>query len=675
MKKKERLKVFRLGELFCGPGGLGYAAIHARISDPEYRIIHQWANDIDEDTCKTYRRNICPETPDSVICADVRELDINRLGEIDAFAFGFPCNDYSTVGEQRGLEGHYGALYTYGVKVLQKYQPQWFLAENVSGLTSANEQRAFQIILRDLAAAGYRIYPHLYCFEQYGVPQARHRVIIVGIRNDLPYVFKIPSTVPYSDIDVSCQSAIEKPPIPENAPNHEKTRPSELVVKRLAFIIPGENAWNAPIPEELQIKLKGGAKISQIYKRLEPEKPSYTVTGSGGGGTHMYHWEEDRALTNRERARLQTFPDDFVFEGSKESVRKQIGMAVPISGAKVIFEAILKTFAGEDYPATESQYPTKYDMEIVDLIDASLAKNTKEQYQARFKEFSAWAMENDLVSLPASEDTVAKYLAYLSEKNTAYSSVTQICAAIKLIHNGTEKKNPIDSPFIKQILKGYRRKHGTAPKKKVAATLDIVMSMIDALAMKHEKGELDILQYRRNICLIMIGFCGAFRRTELRELDYDDLKWAIDKNGQEVLLITVKKSKTDQEGKGMTKVIFPSANAKYDPLKMLKDWLRISGVDNGPLFRPIRRGGHVQRGRLTNMSVAEIIKKAALDAGITSDISGHSLRSGFVTTAIRQGKSERSIMNQTGHKSVEVLREYFQRENAIEDNAAENLIT
>ena len=96
-----------------------------------------------------------------------------------------------------------------------------------------------------------------------------------------------------------------------------------------------------------------GAKISQIYKRLDPTKPSYTVTGSGGGGTHIYHWSENRALTNRERARLQTFPDDFVFEGSKESVRKQIGMAVPCDGAKIIFEAVLKTFAGIKYEYIE----------------------------------------------------------------------------------------------------------------------------------------------------------------------------------------------------------------------------------------------------------------------------------------------------------------------------------
>ena len=96
--------------------------------------------------------------------------------------------------------------------------------------------------------------------------------------------------------------------------------------------------------------------MSMIYKRLDPEKPSYTITGSGGGGTHVYHWKENRALTNRERARLQTFPDNFIFEGSKESVRKQIGMAVPVKGAKIIFDSILKTFAGIDYLSVDEKF-------------------------------------------------------------------------------------------------------------------------------------------------------------------------------------------------------------------------------------------------------------------------------------------------------------------------------
>lgn len=351
---KQEITTFRLGELFCGPGGLALGAVTATIDDPKYRITHEWANDYDADTCETYRRNICPDQRDSVICGDVRELDIDSLGEIDAFAFGFPCNDFSVVGEQKGFDGKFGPLYSYGVKVLKKYKPYWFLAENVGGLKSANEGKAFEKILSDLKEAGYRVYPNLYKFEQYGVPQARHRMIIVGIREDLPYEFKVPSTEPYRDIDVTCRTAIEVPPIASDAPNHERTIQSKVVVERLKHIKPGQNAFTADLPEELKLNVKG-AKISQIYKRLDPNKPAYTVTGSGGGGTHIYHYDEPRALTNRERARLQTFPDDYVFEGSKESVRKQIGMAVPSKGAKIIFEAILNTFAGREYPSVEAK--------------------------------------------------------------------------------------------------------------------------------------------------------------------------------------------------------------------------------------------------------------------------------------------------------------------------------
>lgn len=347
------MSIFRLGELFCGPGGLAWGAVNADIGDPDFKIVHRWANDYDLDTCRTYTRNICPESKDSVICSDVRKLELDALPDIDALAFGFPCNDFSVVGEQKGFNGVFGPLYSYGVKVLKSHRPQWFLAENVGGLRSANEGNAFSKILSDMKAAGYRVYPNLYRFEKYGVPQARHRVIIVGIRDDLPYEFKIPSYAPYANADISCRTAIEMPPIPTDAPNNEPTKQSAVVVERLKHIKPGQNAFNADLPDELKLNVRG-AKISQIYKKLDPEKPAYTVTGSGGGGTHIYHWEEPRALTNRERARLQTFPDDYVFEGSKESVRKQIGMAVPCRGARIIFEAILKTFAGIDYESVES---------------------------------------------------------------------------------------------------------------------------------------------------------------------------------------------------------------------------------------------------------------------------------------------------------------------------------
>lgn len=189
---------FRLGELFCGSGGLAYGALHAKIELADFKIVHAWSNDCDVATCETYRHNICPNDPQSVICKDVRELDFSQLAPIDALAFGFPCNDFSLIGERRGFDGKYGSLYTYGVKALKYFQPLWFVAENVSGLRSTNEGKALKIILQDLKNAGYRLSVNLYKFEDYGIPQARHRVIIVGIRDDLNFEFKIPSPLLYN---------------------------------------------------------------------------------------------------------------------------------------------------------------------------------------------------------------------------------------------------------------------------------------------------------------------------------------------------------------------------------------------------------------------------------------------------------------------------------------------
>ncbi|MBV6479924.1 MAG: Modification methylase HaeIII [Ignavibacteria bacterium] len=343
---------FRLGELFCGPGGIALGAKEAAfiINGKEFSIVHEWANDYDKDTCETYSKNICSVNTKSVICKDVRKLNIDKLTEIDALAFGFPCNDFSIVGEQKGIEGPYGPLYSYGVKILQKFQPFWFLAENVGGLRNSNDGKAFEKIIEDLRDVGYDVKAHLYKFEYYEVPQRRHRIIIVGIRTDLNLDFKIP--ILKSPRIITSREAIENPPIIENSPNNELTNQSNNVIERLKHIKPGENAFTAKLPEHLQLNIRG-AQISQIYKRLDPDKPAYTITGSGGGGTHVYHWKYNRALTNRERARLQTFPDDFIFYGSKESVRKQIGMAVPPRGVKIIFEAILKTFAGIAYENTE----------------------------------------------------------------------------------------------------------------------------------------------------------------------------------------------------------------------------------------------------------------------------------------------------------------------------------
>ena len=346
--------VFRLGELFCGPGGIACGALRAKSDDGLLSVEHAWANDYDADTCETYRKNICPDNPASVYCGDVRELDIKALGEIDAFCYGFPCNSFSNVGEHKGLANEkFGQLYWYGIEVLNEYKPKWFVAENVSGIRSAGSGD-FQVILDDMRAAGYKLNVNLYKAEQYGVPQTRHRVIIVGIREDLPIEFRVPDPKKYSHCDISAGTALAN--IPSDAPNNTGRTLSKKVVERLSYIFPGENVWQAEdrlgddFPEELKIKTK--TKISQIYRKLDPNKPAYTVTAAGGGGTFMYHWT-DRELTNRERARIQTFPDNYEFVGNYSSVRKQIGMAVPCNLSEVVITAILNSFAGIEYPWVE----------------------------------------------------------------------------------------------------------------------------------------------------------------------------------------------------------------------------------------------------------------------------------------------------------------------------------
>ncbi len=336
-----------LGELFSGPGGL---ALGAQIGGERASVDvhHGWANDIDQDSVSTYVRNIKGANHDSVVVGDVRNLDFGRLTPITGLAFGFPCNDFSLVGESLGFGGSFGGLYKFGVDALNHFEPDWFVAENVGGLRSSNDGQALIQILAELMQAsrpGYVVTPHLYKFNEYGVPQTRQRVIIVGVRADVGIKFLPPSPAKFEAVDVSVRTALSDPPIPEDAPNNELTRQSETVIRRLQSIKPGRNAFNSDLPEDLRLNVKG-AQLSQIYRRLDPDLPAYTLTGSGGGGTHVYHWDEPRALTNRERARLQSFPDSFHFLGGKESVRKQIGMAVPPVGVAAIFDSLFKQLRG-----------------------------------------------------------------------------------------------------------------------------------------------------------------------------------------------------------------------------------------------------------------------------------------------------------------------------------------
>ena len=349
-----------VGELYSGPGGIGLGAAMAQVDTGKERWITEprWTNDYCADTCKTWEENVLGYEREQkgfsgkvdVYSGDVRELNIDALAPVDGLMFGFPCNDFSIVGEKKGFDGDFGPLYSYGVRVLRKSeQPSWFIAENVGGITSSNEGNAFTKILSDLRDSGYSITSHKYKLEQYGVPQARHRVIIVGFRDDLNLKFQVPAPLEHI---ITSGEALGKP-IPPGTFNNELTKQSARVVERLSYIDPGENCWNAKrLPDHLKLNVPR-TQLSHIYKKIDPNKPSYTVTGSGGGGTHMYHWSENRALTNRERARLQTFPDWFKFCGSKESVRKQIGMAIPVTASKLVVEAVLKTMAGVPYQSIE----------------------------------------------------------------------------------------------------------------------------------------------------------------------------------------------------------------------------------------------------------------------------------------------------------------------------------
>lgn len=392
---------FHMGELFCGPGGMAIASaqdvqVQAR-DGTVYKLSHAWGVDFSPCAIATFNANLGMGIRDDAWHFVNNSLD--EKNRINALAFGFPCNSFSQVGERRGIRDEkFGKLYKTGIAVLNAYEPEWFIAENVSGISGRDSGKQFNTILRELANAGpgYHVVAHLYKFEEYGVPQARHRYVIVGIRQD-----------------IAKERGLKfRPPAPTHGPGRDKpfvtagealksvrnstkwggrlTRQSENVVWRLKFTPPGENAWKldelvdpAKYPDDVlleylkqipwyekDIRPLGSvqamrkkieecrlhcqkARMSHIYRRLEKDKPAYTLTGSGGGGTHIYHWCEHRALTNEERAALQTFPKKFTFEGSPEQVRKQIGMAVPTVGARQIFMAILKTFAKIDYAFVE----------------------------------------------------------------------------------------------------------------------------------------------------------------------------------------------------------------------------------------------------------------------------------------------------------------------------------
>jgi DNA (cytosine-5)-methyltransferase 1 len=321
-------------DLFSGAGGLSLGLVRAG-------FVPLWAVDSDSWACATYRRNIGPH----VICRDIREVDFRALPRPSGIAGGFPCNDWSVVGTRAGDSGRFGILFTEFVRALDETRPLWFLAENVPGLLA---DRRGEAVLRAFAATGpgYAVSVHLYRFEQYGVPQRRHRVVAVGVRLSEGRVFMPPA--PTHSVPVTAEEALRG--VEAARHNNERIQHPPRVVRRLERIPEGGNAWDIAHEDGVGLNVRA-CRLSLIYRRLRRDEPAYTVVGSGGGGTHMYHYAEPRALTNRERARLQSFPDEFVFEGPPGAVRRQIGMAVPPLAAEAIGRALAAFLAGQPHPS------------------------------------------------------------------------------------------------------------------------------------------------------------------------------------------------------------------------------------------------------------------------------------------------------------------------------------
>jgi len=327
--------------LFSGCGGMDLGFFWSG-----YQIV--WANEIDSDAAETYRKNISQ----NIINDDINNINITTIPDCDVILGGFPCQDFSIIWKRKGLDSERGNLYKKFVEVVQYKKPKIFIAENVKGLLSSNKGKAIETIIDDFSKCGYKTNADLYNFANYGTPQLRERVLIIGIRKDVPYYYKKPKPTHTPDQYVTAGEAlkdVEK--VPYNN-EHQNIKPKTQ--KILEMIPEGGNFQS--IPKDSPYYVKG--MISHVYRRLHRNKPSTTIIAAGGGGTWGYHYEEPRPLTNRERARLFGYPDDFQFIGSISSVRKQIGNSVPPVGIKIIADELKKVFSeyGSRYPSSNNNH-------------------------------------------------------------------------------------------------------------------------------------------------------------------------------------------------------------------------------------------------------------------------------------------------------------------------------
>jgi integrase len=299
--------------------------------------------------------------------------------------------------------------------------------------------------------------------------------------------------------------------------------------------------------------------------------------------------------------------------------------------------------------------------QVREYVRASKAENTLRGYQSDWRDFCSWCESHGgLCPLPASADAVAAYIAECAG-HLKPGSIQRRLNAIAEAHKAAGLDSPTHAAIVRNTLKGIRRTLGTAPAQKAPALPDDIRAIVAAT----DAG----LIGARDRALILLGFAGAFRRSELVGLDVEDCAF-----GKDGLTITMRRSKVDQEGQGRKIGIPYGSNPDTCPVRNLQDWIAHAGVTAGPLFRSINRHGQVQAGRLSGIDVARVTKKLAARAGIDpAKYAGHSLRAGHATAAAIAGASERSIMRQTGHRSVQMVRRYIRDGNLFKENSAGKL--
>lgn len=293
----------------------------------------------------------------------------------------------------------------------------------------------------------------------------------------------------------------------------------------------------------------------------------------------------------------------------------------------------------------------------------SRAKSTWRAYENDWAQFEAWCQTVALDALPAEPDTVAMFVASQAANGLSPSTITRRLAAIRLVHLGANHPSPHNTVQVMEVMRGIRRDWAKPPEKKAPAIDEEIKLMADAAEPGTAKG-------LRDRALLLLGFAGAFRRSELVGLN----TWNLEER-DEGLKVTIEQSKTDQEAQGQVIAILRQPDSPYCPVQALKDWLTVAEIERGALFRRMYRSDRVGKNRLSAQSVATVIKDYAHKAGLDSSrYSGHSLRSGFLTSAARNRASIFKMADQSRHRSLDVLRQYVKDEDLFENNAGEGLL-